>query len=70
MDNPGSVLVLEYGLQTLTPQPTGIAMSNQTETQLVGEDYDEFNSTFDLILLGYRMPNNISSMKCGPQHSF
>ena len=53
MDNPGSVLILEYGLQTLgTPQPTGITMSNQTETLVAGDDWYEFNSTFDLLALG------------------
>ena len=53
MDNPGSVLIWEYDLQTLgSPQPTGITMSNQTETLVAGELWYEFNSTFDLSILG------------------
>ena len=53
MDNPGSVLVWEYDLQTLgSPQPTGITMSNQTETLVAGNVWYEFNSTFDLSILG------------------
>ena len=53
MDNPGSVLIWEYDLQTLgSPQPTGITMSNQTETLVAGDVWYEFNSTFDLSVLG------------------
>ena len=53
MDNPGSVLIWEYDLQTLgSPQPTGITMSNQTETLVAGDLWYEFNSTFDLSILG------------------
>ena len=53
MDNPGSVLIREYDLQTLgSPQPTGITMSNQTETLAAGDVWYDFNSTFDLSLLG------------------
>ena len=53
MDNPGSVLIREYDLQTLgSPQPTGITMSNQTETLVAGEVWYEFNSSFDLSVLG------------------
>ena len=37
MDNPGSIVIWDYGIQTLgSPLPTGISMNNQTET-LVAE---------------------------------
>ena len=53
MNNPGSVLIWDNGMQTLgSPQPTGITMANQTETLVAGNDWYEFNSTFDLSAIG------------------
>ena len=53
MDDTGSVLIKERGLQTLgSPQPTGMTMTNQTETLVAGNDWYEFNSSFDLSVLG------------------
>ena len=53
MDNPGSVVIWDYGIQTLgSPLPTGITMNNQTETLVAGNHWYEFNSTFDLSNLG------------------
>ena len=53
MDEPGSVLIWEYGMQTLgSPQPIGITMTNQTETLVAGNDWYEFNSSFDLSVIG------------------
>ena len=53
MTNPGKLLIWDYGLQTLgSPHPTGITMSNQTDTLVAGNDWYEFNSSFDLSNIG------------------
>ena len=53
MTNPGKLLIWDYGLQTLgSPLPTGITMTNQTDTLVAGNDWYEFNSTFDLSNIG------------------
>ena len=53
MTNPGSLTIWDYGVQTLgSPLPTGITMSNQTDTLVAGNDWYEFNSTFDLSNIG------------------
>ena len=53
MENPGRLLIWDYGLQTLgSPLPTGITMSNQTDTLVAGNDWYEFNSSFDLSNIG------------------
>lgn len=53
MDNLGAVRIMDYGIQTLgSPTPIGITMSNQTETLAAGNDWYEFNSSFDLSVLG------------------
>ena len=49
MDNPGSVLLKEFDLQTiLSPMPLSIEMTNQTDTLVAGNNWYEFSSTFDL----------------------
>ena len=53
MTNPGKLLIWDFGLQTLgSPHPTGITMSNQTDTLVAGNDWYEFNSSFDLSNIG------------------
>ena len=53
MTNPGKLLIWDYGLQTLgSPHPSGITMSNQTDTLVAGNDWYEFNSSFDLSNIG------------------
>ena len=49
MDNPGSILIKEFDLQTmLTPMPLSIQMTNQTDTLVAGNNWYEFSSIFDL----------------------
>ena len=49
MNNPGSVSVLDYGIQTLgSPQPVQMTLVNHTETLVAGNDWYEFTSSFDL----------------------
>ena len=53
MTNPGSLEIWDYGLQTLgSPEPISMVMSNQTDTLVAGNDWYEFNSTFDLSNIG------------------
>ena len=53
MTNPGSLTIWDYGIQTLgSPLPTGIMMSNQTDTLVAGNDWYEFNSSFELSNIG------------------
>ena len=53
MNNPGSVSVLDYGIQTLgSPQPVQMTLANHTETLVAGNDWYEFTSSFDLSSIG------------------
>ena len=52
MDNPG-ILIWDYGIRGhLALRFHRYGMNNQTETLVAGNDWYEFNSTFDLSNLG------------------
>ncbi|MBT7244403.1 MAG: hypothetical protein HN874_03030 [Euryarchaeota archaeon] len=53
MTNPGKLSIWDYGIQTLgSPEPIYLAMTNDSETLVAGNDWYDFSSKFDLSNIG------------------